>query len=293
MRSFTHVCCAALVALAAHSGAQAQSSTGPRRIISISPVITEILAGIGAFDRVIAVSDYCTYPAGVKNLPRVGGWQNANLERIVSLRPDLILITEPQAPFIVEKLRKLKLQYAIVPSRSLDDAFTAIAQIGRATGREAEAAALAQTTRTALETVRAKTGAVPKKSVLCVVDRAPGTLRNLTAATPGSFLAELTEIAGGRLVTAPTAGGYITINKEALVALDPEIILDVVHTPGGRLGEDERAVWAALTGLRAVRGQRVHAVRDEFILHTSQFVGRTVRLFAEAIHPELFSGQTR
>ena len=125
-----------------------------------------------------------------------------------------------------------------------------------------------------------------------MVGRVPGTLRDLTVATPGSFLADLVEIAGGRFVTAPTAAGYITINKEALVRLDPEIILDVVYTPGSRFGEDERAVWAAMPGLQAVRGQRVHAIRDEFVLHTSQFVSHTVRLLAETIHPELFSGRT-
>ena len=73
MKAFTHLSCtAAAVALMFLTNVHAQSTPEPRRIISISPVITEVLAGIGAFDRVVAVSDYCTYPAGVKNLPRFG-----------------------------------------------------------------------------------------------------------------------------------------------------------------------------------------------------------------------------
>ena len=270
--------------------ASAQSSAPPNRIISISPVITEILFGVGAFDRVIAVSDYCLYPDGVKNLPRVGGWTNTNLEKVVSLRPDLILITDAQAPLVAESFQELKLRHIIIPTQSLDDAFTAINQIGRAVGNEARAASLVRDTRTALDTIRNKTKGLSKRRVLSVVDRTPGTLRELTVATPGSFLAELMEIAGGQLVTAPVKGGYITINKEALAALDPEIILDIVHTPGGRLSENEKAVWAAMPALRAVREGKVYPVRDEFILHTSQFVSQTVKMLAGILHPEVFPG---
>jgi len=271
------------------TNAYTQSATRPQRIVSVSPTITEILYGIGAFDRVVAVSDYCVYPPLVKTLPRVGGWLDANLERIVSLRPDLVLVSEPQAPFVVDNLRKLKLPYAVIPSKFLADVFTAIDEIGRATGFQAQATRLAQETRTALDSARARTRNLEKRRVLAVVDRTPGTLRELTVATPGSFLAELVEIAGGQLVTAPTEAGYVTINKEAIVALDPEIILDIVHTPGGRLGEDQAAVWAAMPSLRAVRERKVRPIRDDFILHTSQFVGQTVNLLGANIHPEVFS----
>ena len=282
-------CLICVLAAATTTNGSTQSSTRPQRIISVSPAITEILYGIGLFDRVVAVSDYCVYPPAVKTLPRVGGWMDANLERIVSLRPDLVLVSEPQAPFVVDNLRKLKLPYAVIPSKFLADVFTAIDQIGRATGFQAQATRLAQETRTALDSARARTRNLAKRRVLAVVDRTPGTLRELTVATPGSFLAELVEIAGGQLVTAPTEAGYVTINKEAIVALDPEIILDIVHTPGGRLGEDQAAVWAAMPSLRAVRERKVRPIRDDFVLHTSQFVGQTVNLLGANIHPEVFS----
>ena len=70
----------------------------PRRIISLSPNVTDILEGVGAFDRVVAVSNYCSYPPGVASLPRVGGWQNASLEEVTSLEPDLVVMAEVQAP---------------------------------------------------------------------------------------------------------------------------------------------------------------------------------------------------
>ena len=74
------------------------STSKPARIISLTPSTTEILYGVGAFDRVVAVSDYCTYPPDVKKLPRVGGWNNPNMEQIAALRPDLVASTDYLAP---------------------------------------------------------------------------------------------------------------------------------------------------------------------------------------------------
>ena len=97
----------------------------------------------------------------------------------------------------------------------------------------------------------------------------------------------------GTVAAKPAKAGYMTINKEALVSLDPEVILDIVHTPGGRLSEDSETVWNEMARLRAVRERRVHAIRNEFILHTSQFVSQTVRLLAEIMHPEAFRGDSK
>jgi iron complex transport system substrate-binding protein len=209
------------------------------------------------------------------------------------LRPDLIIMTDVQAATMTEQFRRLGFKTIVVPSRSLNDAFKAINQIGAAIGRDAQADVLARETRAALDGIRTQAATASKRRVLVVVDRTPGTLREMVAATPGSFLAELVEIAGGQLVTAPSTLGYIRINKEALVSLNPEAIIDIVHTVESRLGEDQLGVWNALPELRAVRDRRIHPVRSEFILHTSQFVSQSARLLAEVIHPELFAKGTK
>src|SRR3989304_4837423 len=67
-------------------------------IVSLSPNATEILHGIGAFDRVVAVSTYCEYPPEVAQLPRVGGWTNTNLEQVLVLDPDLVILSDAQTP---------------------------------------------------------------------------------------------------------------------------------------------------------------------------------------------------
>lgn len=262
---------------------------GPQRIVSLTPSTTEILAGVGAFDRVVAVSDYCTYPPEVKGLPRVGGWSNPNLEQVASLRPDLVVFGDSQAQFVKDKIEGLGIRTLSVPSRSLADAYAAIEQIGRATGNEAQAARLLHETRATIEEVRSRTSSLPRRRVLCVVDRVPGTLRDLYTASGGSFIAELIEAAGGESVAPPAQGGWGKIQKEAVVALDPEVIIDLMmQKQEGQFSEDTRAVWRELPALRAVREGRVYPVREETVLHPSQFVGDTARRFAEMIHPEAF-----
>src|SRR5579885_2614243 len=86
------------------------AAEGPRRIVSLSPNVTEMLYGIGAFDQVVGISDYCSYPPGVNKIPSVGGWRNPDLEKLSALRPDLVIVDDGQAPFLQDDFQKLGLR---------------------------------------------------------------------------------------------------------------------------------------------------------------------------------------
>jgi ABC-type Fe3+-hydroxamate transport system substrate-binding protein len=107
-------------------------------------------------------------------------------------------------------------------------------------------------------------------------------------------LTELIDIAGGDPIAPPGGANYVKLTTEALVSLDPEVILDLaqaVTTPAivaGPLKEDAGAVWADLPRVRAVRQGRVYALRDRRVIHPSQFVSETARLIATLLHPEAF-----
>ena len=267
-----------------------------QRIISLSPSVTEILHGIGAFDRVVAVSRYCEYPPEVKELPRVGGWTDTNLEQVVALAPDIVILTgvDAQAPLMEPKLHALGIETLAVGSQSLADIFAAIEAIGKAVGHEAQARALANEMRVELDSIRQRTRDRPRASVLVVVDRLPGTLRDIYIATEGSYLTELIEIAGGTPVTPPAPHNYTQISTEALVAFDPEVIFDMVQaltTPtvvgGGELAEDPIAVWRTIS-VRAVETGRVYPLTDKLLVHPSHLAVRAAREFAVRLHPEAF-----
>ena len=132
-----------------------------------------------------------------------------------------------------------------------------------------------------------KTAGARKPSVVLIVDRTPGTLRDLYTATEGGFLAELVELAGGRMAVAPAKGGYGKLSKEDLLAANPDIILDFIHGAKSRFAGDPMDAWKEMPELKAVKAGRVHGVNEDFVPHASQRIVQTAELFARLIHPEV------
>jgi ABC-type Fe3+-hydroxamate transport system substrate-binding protein len=284
------------VVLAAVLAAALQPPAPPQRIISLSPSVTEILYGVGAFDRVVAVSTFCDYPPEVEKLPRVGGWTNTNLEQVLSLSPDLVIFTDAQAPLVENRLRSLEIHTLAVESQTLEDIFDGVETIGRAVGNASQAATLNSQLRAELEDVSKRTAGLPRPSVLVVVDRLPGTLRDVYVATGHSYLTSLVTIAGGDPITPDASHNYVHISSEALVSMDPEAVFDMVQAlnapvavPGvSELAENPTAVWQTVS-IRAVRDHRVYSLTDKRLVHPSQLAIRTAREMAMRLHPEAFS----
>jgi iron complex transport system substrate-binding protein len=273
---------ASLVIVAAVCGAGA-----PQRIVSLSPDLTEILYGVGAFSRVVAVSDYDTYPPATAKLPHLGQLQSPSYEKLVALRPDLVVVNKAQAPFLEDTLKDLGLRVLKASNGSVAEVYTAMAEIGRATGNESEAAKLIAATRAGLDRVARRTAGLPKVRGVLIVDRLPGTLRDLYTATDGSYLAELVGIAGGRIAVPPVELGYKKLAKEDLLAIDPDIILDFIQGPVSRFSGDPVDAWKEMPELKAVRAHRVYEVNEDFVPHASQRMVQTAELFAKLLHPEL------
>jgi iron complex transport system substrate-binding protein len=258
----------------------------PQRIVSLSPDLTEIVYGVGAFDRVVAVSDYDTYPPETAKLPHLGQLHSPSFEKLVGLRPDLVIVTKAQAPFFEGTLKDLGLTVLKTSNNSIQEVYEAILTIGRATGNESEAAKLVASTREGLNRVARRTAGLPKTPTVLIVDRLPGTLRDLYTATDGSFLAELVGIAGGRIAVPPVEHGYKKLVKEDLLAVNPEIILDFIQGPKSRFAGDSLDAWGEMPELKAVRTRRVFEVNEDFVPHASQRMVQTAELFAKLIHPE-------
>ena len=261
----------------------------PQRIVSLSPSVTEILYGVGAWPQVIAVSEFCSYPEDVKNKPRVNGWDKTNLEQVMTLKPDFVIGVDAQEPFLRDKLNGLGVRSLFLKSQTLADIYASIEEIGHATGHEPEATDLSAKTQREIDAVRKAVADRPHPRVLCVVDRVPGTIRDLYTATRGSYLDELINIAGGESIAPVAEQGYGKINKEAVLSLNPEVIIDMVQGSKGNFGEDPIAVWNELGEVRAVRDKRIYSITDPSVIHPSQFIGHTAQVFARALHPESFT----
>jgi iron complex transport system substrate-binding protein len=258
----------------------------PQRIVSLAPTVTELLYGIGAFPQVVGVSDYCSYPPEAAKLPSVGGWSNPSLEKLAAMRPDLVIVDSAEGVFLSDSFHKLGLRLMVVPTKTVEDVYRAMAELGRVTGHEQQAAQLIASTRQGLARVSQRTAKLPRRSVVLIVDRTPGTLRELITATGGEFLAELVEIAGGRIAVPPAKDGYGKLSKEDLLAANPDVILDFVHGEVGHLSGNPAEAWREMPELKAVRGGRVYPVNEDYVPHASQRMVQTAELFARLIHPE-------
>jgi iron complex transport system substrate-binding protein len=272
--------------------AYAHAADIPRRIVSLSPDLTEIIYGLGALDRVVGVSNYDTYPPEAVAKPHLGQLHSANLELLTGLRPDLVIINTAQAPFLEDTLKSLGFRTLKTSNRTIAEVYEAMMTIGRAIGREKEAAALVATTREGIDRVARRVAAITKPGaakprIAMIVDRTPGTLRDLYAATKGTYLAELIEIAGGQMALPPVPTGYEQLRHEDLLAANPDIILDFIQGPQSRFAGNPIEAWQEMPELKAVRTKRVYGVNEDYVPHASQRLVLTVELFARLIHPEI------
>jgi ABC-type Fe3+-hydroxamate transport system substrate-binding protein len=178
----------------------------------------------------------------------------------------------------------LGLRILKISNWSIEETYAAMTTLGHATGNDTQAAKLVADTRAGLDRIARKTARLPKLRVVIVVDRTPGTLRELTTATGGSYLAELIAIAGGQVVVPVNKNGYAALSKENLLAINPDVILDCIHESKGVLAGDPMAPWQGLPELKAVREHRVYGLDQDYVPHASQRMVQTAELFAKAIH---------
>lgn len=260
----------------------------PQRIVSTAPSLTETLFALGAGPRVAGVTEFCRYPAEALKKPRIGTFLEPNFERILAQRPDLVLVVRNPVR-LAERLSQLGLRAVEIPQDTVAEILASIEQIGRLTGTEARAAELTASIRRDLDAVRQRASQLPKKRVLFLVGRSPGTLQGMVGVGPGTFIDELIRMAGGVNVLADSPMAYPRVSVEQILAADPDVILDMgdfAHQEGKPLEPEQkfRAVWAPYQSLKAVRANTVRQVAGEALIRPGPRVAEGARLCLELIH---------
>lgn len=264
----------------------------PMRIVSTAPSITETLFALGAGKRVVGVTQYCTYPAEARKLPRIGSWVAPNMEAIVSLRPDLVIV-QKTAIHSSDKFRALRLKTIEVEFLTVDDIFRSIQAIGDAVGASDSAVKLSAKIRAQIEEVRKRVSGRPAPSVMFVVGRTPGTLEGLIAAGGNSYQSEVIAFAGGRNILSDSSQPYAKVLHEEILARNPDVIFDMgEHADAKSLSEEDKrgeiALWNRFPKIRAVQTKRIYIVSSDLYVHPGPRVGELAAEFARFLHPEAF-----
>jgi iron complex transport system substrate-binding protein len=258
----------------------------PKRIVSLSPSITEIVYGLGAWKDVVGVTIYSDFPPEAKNLPKVGGWVNPNLESILSLKPDLVIMIEDQDKIFGDKIRNIGIKTLSVESNNtIKDISDSISKIGQALGKKEKANKLIESLYSELEKIRTRVKNTHSKKVLFIVGRNPGTLEDIYVIGKRGFIDEIITLTGGENVVR-TDRFSIKISKEAIISLNPEVIVEVNHE---KISKNEALkVWEGLKEVSAIKNKEFYIITDTTLLHPSQRIVEGARILAEILHPEVF-----
>lgn len=212
----------------------------PQRVVSLLPSLTESVCVLGACDRLVGVDRWSNWPASVQTLPRVGGLDDANLEAIVALRPDLVLASPSSR--LAARLRSLRVPVAEFEAQTLEDVPRVMKAVAILLGQPTQADVVWQRVQNELKQAQQSVRA-GKQGLRVYVEVATTPY----AAGEASFIGRLWALLGGRNVVPPELGPFPKINPEYVVRADPDLIVLPAHDAAALA---KRPGWA---NLRAVR----------------------------------------
>jgi iron complex transport system substrate-binding protein len=250
------------------------------------PAVTEMLFAIGAGADVAGVSTYDRFPAEAATRPQVGALLDPDFEKILSLKPDLVVVYGTQAELIA-RLTRVSIPMFRYEHAGLPDVTATIRAIGERVGRGPAGAALADRIEGELAAVRTRVAGRGRPRTLLVFGREPGGLRGIYASGGIGFLHDMLETAGGTDVFADIKRQSVQVTTEMLLARSPEVILELHGSgdvPKDRV-ETERNVWRTLPSLLAVRTGRIHLLMDDALMIPGPRVAGAVRQMADVLHP--------
>lgn len=195
----------------------------PRRIVSGSPGNTEILFALGLGERLVGVTDWCDYPPAVKDKPKIGNIAPLNIEKVLSLRPDLVLACNLNGREPVENLTELGVPTIALNPVSFPAIIKAIQLVGRITGQGKQAEELAAAFATAIDKAKKKGLASDKRiKVLVAIG---DDLQDLWTAGSGTFLDEAVTLYGGDNIAAGLGFDWGRLGMEYILKMNPDLIL--------------------------------------------------------------------
>ena len=258
----------------------------PERILSIAPSNTEILFALGLGDQVVAVTDYCDYPAEAKEKTSLGSYITPSMEDIVAISPDLILATSVHEEEVISALEKIGMTVLALDPKTMDEVMESIALVGQVTGRQEEAAQVVSGMRARVKAVTDKTNNLAdteRPRVFYAVWYEP-----LMSAGAETFQDDLIGIAGGNNV-AGNLTGWITIGLETVVEADPEVMIAGVNFINiGDLNYQFIETEPRLRDTQARLNNRVFEVDSDLVSRTGPRIVDGLEKLAQFIHPELF-----
>jgi iron complex transport system substrate-binding protein len=240
----------------------------PHRIVSLGPTITEKLYLLGVEDNLVGVTTYCVRPPEACAKEKIGNVTQVNIEKIVDLKPDLVLATSLTDHRAVESLKRLSIHVIVFDEpRSYAETNEQFLELGKIVGREREARQIVTATGRRVDAIRRRIKGLPRPTVFVQLGTKP-----LFAATKDSFVNDFIEFAGGTNIAREARSGFYS--REEVLKQDPDIIILVGMDAQTA---NEKTAWQKFRALKAVKNDRI------FIMDSYRVCSPTPRTFVDAL----------
>ncbi len=242
------------------------------RIISFRPNVTEILFALGLGDRVVGVTDFCKYPPEAQKIEKIGGYFNRSLEKILDLKPDLVvLVPDATTAKIESALRRAGIEILTLRADSIEDVSQSIRAIAQKTEIPEKGEALVREIQGRMAEEAKKIASLPRRRTLLVIQRRP-----LITAGGGTFLDSLVTLAGGDNISGSSKLPYPQFSMESVLARAPEVIIDFDTSDPGDF-------WTRYPSLPAVKNGAVKHLSPELFVPGPR-LPQALTLLIEAMH---------
>lgn len=249
----------------------------PQRIISLGPSLTKELYLLGEDDKLLGCTIYG--PPFTKNKEKVGTVIDVNLEKIINLKPDLVLGTSLTNPKQIEKLKNLGINVVIFSEpESFCDLCSQFLELANIIGKKERAEKIVQKVKKEVNLIKNKTKNLRKTKVFIEVGAKP-----LFTVGENSFVNDFIEFAGGKNIAKNVEIGLYS--REKVLKENPDVIIIVTM---GVIGEKEKKVWKRYKSLNAVKNKRIYIISSDKICSPTpvSFVD-TLKEIVRILHPEI------
>jgi iron complex transport system substrate-binding protein len=257
-------------------------SASPQRIVSMAPSITEMIYFLGLEDRLVGVTRFSYYPEEAAKKPRVGTYTDINVEKVVTLEPDLVIATaDGNRREDVEMLKETGIPVYVVNPRRVHRILESIERVGQICGIGNRARVLVGTLLERIEKVKEAVEGRHRPLVLLVINAKP-----LMSVNRSTTHHDLIELAGGRNLAEDQSITYPRLSLEEVIRRGPEVI---IISSMERSGEYERIrrEWFRWTAIPAVQKGCVYVINSDLIDRAAPRIVEGLEEMAKRIHPEI------
>lgn len=252
----------------------------PKRIISVAPSVTELVYSLGKGEELVGRTDYCDYPEEAKKVQSIGSLTDPNVEKIIELKPDVVIASAIFKEDVAKKLEDLGIKVVVLyTANDFNGVYDTINTLGKIVNAEDKAKDLVESMKKKIEAIAAKVKGKDSPKVYYVVGF--GKDGDYTA-TGDTFIAQMIDMAGGTNIAKDVAGWKFSLEK--IIESNPEYIV----IPKNYGMKEQFVQTAGYKELSAVKNNKVIEIDDNLLSRQGSRLAEGVEALAKILHPELF-----